>query len=247
MSGLAGTVTTARQARELLGDVGGGTSPRRGEELYDYVRRERPTELLELGFAHGVSTVYLAAALEANGAGRLTSVDLESARERNPSAEEMLQRAGLASRVELVYEPTSYNWYLWRQLRRRLSNGTIAPLHDFVFIDGAHTWVDDGFAFFLVDRLLQPGGRVLFDDLSWHMDERWADVPAEERELRQVREVFDLLVATHPAYDEIQLDADWAWARKSLTPQPTVRVVGRRDLVGSLRELSKLSRQWLRR
>lgn len=247
MSAPTEIVTTARQARELLGETGGGTSPRRGEELYNYVRRERPAEILELGFAHGVSTVYLAAALEANHAGHLTSVDLQTARDRDPSAEEMLQRAGLSARVELVYEETSYNWFLWRQLRSQLQNSTIVPRYDFVFIDGAHTWVDDGFAFFLVDRLLKPGGRILFDDLSWHMDERWADVPTEERELEQVREVVELLVATHPGYDELQIDADWAWARRSPTAQPDVRVVVRRDLIGSLRELSALARQRLRR
>jgi hypothetical protein len=45
----------------------------RGRELYDFIRRERPVECLELGFAHGVSTVYIAAGLEANCAGHLTN------------------------------------------------------------------------------------------------------------------------------------------------------------------------------
>ena len=39
--------------------------------------------------------------------------------------------------------------------------------YDFCFIDGAHTWDTDGFAFCLVDRMLRPGGWIIFDDLNW--------------------------------------------------------------------------------
>ena len=41
------------------------------------------------------------------------------------------------------------------------------PEFDFVFLDAGHTWDVTGFAFFLVDRLLRPGGWLLFDDLNW--------------------------------------------------------------------------------
>ena len=38
------------------------------------------------------------------------------------------------------------------------------PIFDYVFIDGAHTWMLDALAFLLVDRLLRVGGYVDFDD-----------------------------------------------------------------------------------
>lgn len=234
------------RAREVVGESGGGTSPERGRQLYDWVREHQPAECLELGFAHGVSTVYIAAALDANGGGRLTSVDNLSAREREPSARELLRRAGLEERAELVYEETSYNWFLHRTLRDRVSKGAVEPLYDFCFLDGAHTWVDDGLAFLLVDRLLRPGGWILFDDLPWKLDERW-EVPDEEKGLAQVQEVFDLLVATHPQYDRLESDGDWGWAHKSESGAPAVRTVVKRDWLGAALEGFRLVRSRLRR
>jgi predicted O-methyltransferase YrrM len=235
------------RAYDIVRDTGGGTSPERGRQLHDWVREHRPDACLELGFAHGVSTVYIATALEGNGAGRLTSVDNLSARERDPSAQELLRRAGVEHRVELVYEPSGYNWFLRRMLREREADGSIEPLYDFCFLDGAHTWVDDGLAFLLVDRLLRPGGWILFDDLAWKLDERWGDVPDEERRVPQVREVFELLVATHPGYDRLESDGDWGWAHKSEHTAPAVRTVVKRDVLGATLEGFRLLRSRLRR
>ncbi len=149
-------------------------------------------------------------------------------------------RAGLADRVELVYEETSYTWYLQRLLRQQLHDGQIEPVFDFVFLDGAHTWDVDGFAFLLVDRLLKPGGWILLDDLDWRLDvERYPDVPDAERKLAQVREIWDLLLMPDSSYDEMSTDGLWGWARKSLTPTPSVRTVVRRDLIGSVRGLGR--------
>jgi predicted O-methyltransferase YrrM len=236
--------TTSDEVRALVGATGGGTGPARGRELYDFIRRERPGECLELGFAHGVSTAYLAAGLEANGAGRLTSVDLDVAREREPSAEQLLERAGLDARVSLVYEPTSYNWYLHRRIREQQRDvGVCEPYLDFCFIDGAHRWVDDGLAFFLVDKLLKPGGWLLFDDLTWSIDAQ--DVDESERALPGVGEVFELLVMGHPSYDHLETDGEWGWARKSTTPNPEVRTVIERDLLAGVQQVVRATRSRL--
>lgn len=229
--------------QKLIGDVGGGTSPVRGKELYDWVRRTRPTDCLELGFAHGVSTLYIAGALESSGQGRLTSIDREVVRDFQPSAVEMIERAGLSHRAQLVHEATSYNWFLHGMLRRQTRDGVCTPCYDFVFLDGAHTWEDDGLAFFLVDKLLRPGGWILFDDLDWRLDERWAEVPIEQRELCQVREIFDLLVASNPSYRELRDDGNWAWARKAQPTDPPIRTVTRRDVYGTVRDLVAIVRR----
>jgi predicted O-methyltransferase YrrM len=240
-----GAVATSDDVKALVGDTGGGTGPFRGRELYDFIRRERPSECLELGFAHGVSTLYLAAALEANGAGRLISVDLDMAREREPSAEQLLDRAGLGPRVSLVFEPTSYNWYLHRRIREQTrDDGVCEPYLDFCFIDGAHRWVDDGLAFFLVDKLLKPGGWLLFDDLTWKVEA--LDVDESERSLAQVREVFDLLVMSHPSYDHLETDGEWGWARKATTPGPQVRTVVERDLLSGIQQVARAARAKVR-
>ena len=52
------------------------TSPERGRELYDFVLRNKPARLLELGIAHGVSMCYMAAALDELGRGLVEGVDL---------------------------------------------------------------------------------------------------------------------------------------------------------------------------
>jgi predicted O-methyltransferase YrrM len=231
--------TTHAEAAQLVGDTAGGINPARGHELFEFVRRERPDQCLELGFAHGLSSVYLAAALEANGAGVLTSVDNLSARDREPSAAGFLEQADLSHRVRLIFERTSYNWFLHRRVRECTKGDACEPYLDFCFIDGAHTWVDDGLAFFLVDKLLKPDGWILFDDLSWKMDERWSETPEEEREIAQVGEVFDLLVTQHPSYDRIETDGVWGWAHKSGTPAPSSRTVVKRDLAQQARHIAR--------
>lgn len=54
----------------------------------------------------------------------------------------------------------SYCWNLGKLLHA-------GPRWDYVFLDGAHTWAVDGFAFLLCDRLLRPGGHIDFDDYHW--------------------------------------------------------------------------------
>ena len=218
--------SSAAAARVIVEGIGGGTSLQRGEEIYRFVREHRFERCLELGFAHGVSSVWIGSALESNGLGTLTSVDLLDAHQRQPTAQETIERAELTDRVELLYEETSYTWYLHRMLRKQHRDGRIGPMFDFVFLDGAHTWDADGFAFLLVDRLLRPGGWVLLDDMDWTLDkERFPDVPPAQRELAQVQEIWDLLVLTDSSYDELRTDGQWAWARKSQTPTPAVRTV----------------------
>jgi predicted O-methyltransferase YrrM len=240
-------ITTASQARTIVGDTGGGTTPQRGEQIHNFVREQGFENCLELGLAHGVGSVYIASALEANGRGHLTSVDHILALERDPLASDLLEQAGLAHRVTLVFEPTSYTWFLHRMLREQLSpDSTIDPCLDFVFIDGSHTWEVDGFAFLLVDKLLKPGGWILFDDLYWRPHhEHGLDLPEEQRSMAQVHEVWELLALTHPLYDEMRTNGSWGWAHKATTPCPQTRMVTEvAPLVTQLREVARFCRHW---
>lgn len=45
------------------------TSPHKGRVFYDFIMDTRPEQCLELGFAHGVSSCYIAAALHGAGHG----------------------------------------------------------------------------------------------------------------------------------------------------------------------------------
>ena len=206
---------TPADVRRALGAVPMMTLEQ-GEKLTALLREYGLRDVLELGFAHGVSTCYLAAAVQEHG-GHVTTVDLQDARRRKPNLDELLGRIGLASYVTAYYEPTSYTWRLMRMLEE-----DPAPRFDLCFIDGAHTWAVDGFAFFLVDRLLRPGGWLVFDDLDWKVEEcpttgpaaRAAGMPEDERTTAQVDCVYELLVKPHPSYGEFRREDKWAFARK---------------------------------
>ncbi|MDH5730349.1 MAG: class I SAM-dependent methyltransferase, partial [Gammaproteobacteria bacterium] len=187
------------------------------EEITRIILDNHYHDILELGFCHGVSTCYMAGALEELGQGQITTIDLESAKNFEPAIETLLHDLNLSSWVNVCYEPTSYTWRLMHMLQQNP-----IPQFDFCYIDGAHNWFVDGFAFFLVDRLLKPGGLIVFDDLNWTYDTSPSlkktdfvkNMPDDERCTPQVRKVYELLVKTHPNYDEF-LDKDgWAYARK---------------------------------
>lgn len=204
--------------------------PEQADAITALILEHRCRRILELGFLHGVSTCYLAAALDELGGGSLTTVDMESARELQPNVETLLADLGLRDLVTVHYEPTSYLWRLMHLLEADPS-----PRFDLCYIDGAHTWSTDGFAFFLVDRLLEPGGWIVFDDLDWTFDtspglrrsEMVAQMLPEERATPQIRKVYELLVRTHPSYEQFVVRNGWALARKKADavdePRPMAR------------------------
>ena len=113
-------------------------SPDQGRVVFDHVRSTRPREALELGTAHGVGAAYIAAALEPGA--RLTTVDFAGA-SYDPAPEDVLARAGVADRVQVVREFSSYTWWLKEQVRARSdAHGNVEPRFDFVYLDGAKNW-----------------------------------------------------------------------------------------------------------
>jgi predicted O-methyltransferase YrrM len=121
--------------------------------LRDFISQHDLKNLLELGFFQGKSTAFISAILEELGRGHITTMDLEGAKKRNPSIEDVVSDLGLNHRVTPIYSHRSFTWEL-----RRLLAGSTRPLFDFCYIDGAHTWDGTGFSFLLIDILLKPGG-----------------------------------------------------------------------------------------
>lgn len=202
------------------------TSPAQGRELYEFVLANDISEVLELGFAHGVSTCYIAAALHERGDGRVRTVDLPQARDLQPSLWDLLARLSLGNYVSPVVADTSYNWVLMDWIQERSHAGFCQPMFDFCFLDGAHTWETDGFAFFLVDKLLQRGSYILFDDVRWTLagsrnfrDAPWVRaLPPGQQETPQVERIVNLLARQHEHYEDPRLEGGWAWVRKR--PEP---------------------------
>jgi hypothetical protein len=103
------------------------------------------------------------------------------------------------------------------------------PRFDLCYLDGAHDWFVDGFAFFLIDRLLRPNGWILFDDMDWTyagsptlgQTDRVKQMPEDERTTKQIRLVYDLLVKTHPGYHNFRDEGEWAFAQKAAGSAPS--------------------------
>ena len=190
------------------------------ERIDAFICEHRFANILELGFAHGKSSAVIAATLRDLGRGHLVTIDRVQAQDMRPNIDEVLAALDLTAWVTVHYESRSYTWRLMRMLQDRPY-----PVFDFCYIDGAHSWDADGFAFLLVHRLLMRNGWVLFDDLDWtyrSMEARYGGnvpawlrrIPEEERNTRQVRKVWELLVKRHPEYGEFREEGQLGFARK---------------------------------
>ena len=207
-------------------------SSRRARSLYDFVIENECRDILELGFAHGKSSCYLAAAVQELGSGSILTMDNMGSRSREPNIEALLQQTGLSDWVQPVYANRSFTWELMKVIEEATVDGRCRPRFDFCFLDAGHTWDVTGFGFFLVEKLLRPGGWLLFDDLGWtmagsrspHVRRQAERFSEEEATTAQVEKVFSLLVETHPEFGNCRIDRgrwidryQWGWAQK-LTP-----------------------------
>jgi len=205
-----------RDVKAIVGDTP-HMSLGQAKKMTRFIRDHRPVDILELGFKHGVSTCFMAAALGELGRGSMVTIDLESARANTPNIETLLDQVGERTRVQVYYEPTSYTWRLMKMLEDDAS-----PRFDLCYIDGAHSWAVDALAFFLADRLLRPGGWIILDDLHWTYASSPTlkelplvkAMPTDERETPQVERIFELLVKTHPGYHNARVEDDWGFAQK---------------------------------
>ena len=202
--------------------------------LYDLIGRHDCRRVLELGIAHGTSTCYIAAALASllDDTGNVaeqpmvTAVDLIDVN-FSPTAEQQLEQTGLSSYAEVIRMRSGYNWFLHDQIAAQTSNDLCTPLYDLCIIDGPKNWTIDSSAFFLVDKLLRPGGWIIFDDYHWtysHASKKrdstdgvtHRELSTAEMTIPHIAEVFELLVKQHSNYTDFVRweDMNWAMARK---------------------------------
>jgi predicted O-methyltransferase YrrM len=198
-----------------------GIPSERGRILYEFILDSNMQNILELGFAHGKSTLYMAAALDEIGRGSVITIDKQNAKERDPNIIALLENVGLKQYVDPIFANRSYTWELMKLIERNTHNNYCKPLFDFCFIDGGHTWDVTGFGFLLVEKLLMPNGWILFDDLAWTIessaripDARKEQIPEEERKTAQGGKAFSLLVKQHPNFHNFKDDGWWGWAQK---------------------------------
>jgi predicted O-methyltransferase YrrM len=240
---------TFEKIRQIVADVP-YTPPEDGRLIYDHVLKTRPRKVLELGFAHGVASMYIAAALDEIGAGELHTVDLLSEKDsRNPSIEQLAAAAGLEKYIKVYREHTSYTWFLKKQIEKQTKDHACVPMYDFAFIDGPKNWTIDGMAFFCVDKLLNQNGWILFDDMDWYYGSyrhetldgiTIRNMSEEEMMTPQIGVLFDLVVKQHPSYSNfIIMDNGFGWAQKIASDSKQVQFRTNKSLWFTARKVLK--------
>jgi len=157
----------------------------------------------------GVGSTSMAIAQWLDGKGMLHLFDFQ---ERVDMVAEQLRQKGYRNVVAHGNSKRlldSYNWSLMKLLREHEH-----PIFDYVYLDGAHTWAVDALAFFLIDRLLRPGGYIDFDDYDWTISSSPTVNPKvypimnklytpEQVNEPNVKLIVDLLVRRDASYEEV--------------------------------------------
>src|SRR5690606_31322490 len=100
-------------------------SKNNAKSLYDFIIKNKPRHILELGIAHGTASCYMAAALDEIGGGTLTCVDLLEVKDVfKPSIEEQLNGLGLNKDVSIHRMQSGYNWFLHNDIKASSNNET---------------------------------------------------------------------------------------------------------------------------
>ena len=193
-----------------------------GKLIYNMVYDNDIFDILELGTAHGTGSCYMAAALDEKGKGSLLTLDNKTALNRQPNLTEMLKKCNLEKYVTPVNANITYNWELMKIIDRQTKDGVCKPIFDLCFIDGAHNFEIDCCAFFLVDKLLKPGGLILFDDFTWTYGRSESmkntdfvkQMGEDEKTIPHIKKLVELIVMNHPNYTDFNLLEDWFLARK---------------------------------
>jgi predicted O-methyltransferase YrrM len=129
-----------------------------GGLLQRLIEEKRPSVTLEIGLAYGVSGLFICEALAKVDGKKHIAIDAFQSTTWNGIGIHHLRQAGFGGLVEL---------------REQLSQDALPQLVnegvkvDFAFIDGTHSFDQKIVDFFYVDRLLNVGGVIAFDDANW--------------------------------------------------------------------------------
>lgn len=176
------------------------------EELFE---QNNVNNCLELLPGRGKTSAFIATILKEKSCyGHLTTIDLRKSKNLKPNTEEIIHKLKLDEFVTSYFERKSINWGLMKLIKENSS-----PIYDFVLINGPGNWYEHGLTFFLVDKLLKPGGIIIFDSLNWSYGTSFSlkdtdfvkQMDLDEQEYCQIKLVFDLLVKTNPMYEKFNI------------------------------------------
>lgn len=150
------------------------------EALYSVVLANRPSVIIEVGMAFGISSLAMLTALHRVGsAGQLISVDPHQSSQWGACGITVIERAGFKDKHRLIEE------FDYAALPKLLGSGQRAQL---AFIDAWHTFDYVLLDFWYLDKMLDVGGIVGFDDCTF---------PSVHKAIR--------FIQSHRKYEEIDV------------------------------------------
>ncbi|WP_034271879.1 O-methyltransferase [Actinospica robiniae] len=151
---------TSQERADFYAEVYMPVSPEAGRLLYSLVRATRPRTVVEFGTSFGISTLYLAAAVRDNGAGRVVTTEMSAA--KIAAARRTFAEAGLDDVVTLLEGDAL-----------ETLPGQIEAGVDFVLLDGwKQLYVP---VLQLLEPHLAPGTLVLADDTEMSVVKPYLD------------------------------------------------------------------------
>ncbi|TMA55352.1 MAG: class I SAM-dependent methyltransferase [Deltaproteobacteria bacterium] len=163
--------------------------------LFQLVRDRRPDVTLEIGFAYGLSTLFIAEALRQNGRGRHVVIDPNEHRRFDGLGLRHLEEAGLAEIVTFLEEPAEL-------CLPRLAEQNLRV--DLAFNDSDHLFDHVVTEFVLLGFLLPKGALLVFDDAS----------------LPGVGRACDFIAANRPDFAEVRESPRRLFDRDRVPPPP---------------------------
>jgi len=128
-----------------------------GAFLQGIINEIKPKYSLEVGLAYGVSSLYICDALSQCGGSHII-IDPKQHEHFDGVGLHNVKKGGFGEKVEFLEE------FSYDALPKLLQRGQKLQ---FAFIDGWHTFDYTLLDFFFIDRMLDVGGVVVFDDANW--------------------------------------------------------------------------------
>lgn len=127
-----------------------------GEFIRDIIRKYNPITTIEIGCAHGISSLYICSSIEKIKGCNHTIIDPFQSTQWKNIGKSNLQKAGYDF-FNLIEKPSEI------ALPELLSSG---KKYDLGFIDGWHTFDHTLIDFFYLNRLINIGGVIIIDDIG---------------------------------------------------------------------------------
>lgn len=205
-----------------------------GRLIWEHFRTHRPQAALDIGTCYGTSAAYMAGAMKFFGGGSVVTVDSglfdDLDFDVRAACTSLWERCGVADMIQMVRIPHSnYAWWLLDQVTEQTStvDGSVTPVFDFAYLDGAKWFTLDASSVVLVNMLLRAGGWLLMDDLEWSYADHPEIMPdvvlpngtsysLSDGEIMRphLRAVFDHVVRNLPEFSTFVDQGDWGWAEK---------------------------------